>query len=181
MVSRGFFIIYLSASATWLSALFISPVLGVLLGLPAAYGFLEMARGFEAWGRQRRHASYGLAAHASRGAAAAAALLALGVAPWLPSAPPAEMWFARLALYAAWSGLWILYYYVLQVRLEDLGARSPALATTALGLSTLLSPLLTEALPVAPEVKLVLATAMYAGFMSPVNAAALLAALLTRR
>ena len=182
MVSRSFFVIYAAASASWLATLFISPVLGLLLSLPAAYGFMQVARDVEMWSRQRRHVSYGLAVHASRGAAVAAALVPLGTAPWLETAHPLEMWGARLVLYSMWSGLWILYYYVLRVRLEDLGVeRPPALTTVALSLSILLSPLLTETLATPPEVRTALAVAMYGGFMSPLNASALLAALLTRK
>jgi len=182
MVERGFLVLYLSASVSWIATLFVSPVLGLLLSLPAAYGFLRVARDIETWSRQRRHMSYGLAVHVSRGAAAAAALVPLGAAPWLEAASPIEMWGTRLVLYAMWSGLWILYYYVLQVRLEDLGVgRPPALTVTALSLSILLSPLLTETLAAPPEVRLALAVALYAGFMPPLNASTLLAALLTRK
>ena len=56
----GFFILYLSASVSWIATLFVSPVLGLLLSLPAAYGFLRVARDIETWSRQRRHMSYGL-------------------------------------------------------------------------------------------------------------------------
>ena len=178
----GFFILYLSASASWLATLLVSPALGLLLSLPAAYGFLQVARDIETWNKRRRHVSYGLAVHASRGAAAAAALVPLGAAPWLETTHPLEMWGARLVLYSMWSGLWILYYYVIQIRLEDLGVeRQPALTATALSLSILLSPLLTETLAASPEVRLALAAALYGGFMPPLNASTLLAALLTRR
>jgi len=176
-VSRGFFIIYLSASAAWLASLFISPVLGVLLGLPAAYGFLKLAEGFDSWSLLDKRVSYEVAGHASRAGAVAVAVVALGAETWLSVA---ETWLVRLALYGMWSGLWILYYYVLQAVIEETGAKLPVTAA-ALGFSILLSPLLTEALPAAPEVKLVLAASLYAGYMPPLNVSALLAALLTRK
>ena len=186
MVARGLLIIYIAASASWLAALFASPALGVLLSLPAAWGFWRVAQGFDAWSRQRRHVSYEFAALASRGAAVAVAALALGAAPLLThQIPPLEAWGVRLMLYVMWTGLWILYYYVLQVRLEDLGVEHPLskrpLTFAALGLSILLSPLLAESLAVPPETKLALATALYAGYMPPLNVSALLAALAVRR
>ncbi len=185
-VSRGLLIIYIAASASWLTSLFVSPALGVLLSALAAYGFWRAAQGFDAWSRQRRRASYGLAAVASRGAAVATALMPLALASWLASGliDPLDAWGVRLLLYATWAGLWILYYYVLQVRLEDLGVGNPharhPLTFTALGLSILLSPVLTEGLPTPPETKVALAAALYAGYLPPVNASALLAARLTR-
>jgi hypothetical protein len=180
-------ILFIAASASWLMSLFASPVLGTLLNVVAAYGFWRVAQGFDAWRRQRRHVSYELASVASRGAAVAVAVSALGVAPLLAHAHanPMETWGARMLLYLMWTGLWLLYYYVLQLRLEDLGAASPIakypLTFTALGASILLSPLLTEGLPAPPEAKLALATSMYAGFLPPFNISALLAALLARR
>jgi hypothetical protein len=186
VVARGFAVIYTAASASWLVSLFASPALGILLNAVAAYGFWRIAQGIDEWSRQRRHLSYGLAAVASRGAALATAALALGVAPLSSHATdPVETWGARVLLYAMWTGLWMLYYYVLQVRLEDLGAERPLaerpLAFTALGASILLSPVLTEGLPAPPGVKLALAASMYAGYMPPLNASALLAALLAQR
>jgi hypothetical protein len=158
--------------------------LGVLLSAAAAWGFWRVAQGIDKWSRQRRHVSYELAALASRGYAVAATALALGAAPLLAyQIPPLEAWGVRLVLYVMWSGLWILYYYVFQVRLEDLGKsldRYP-LTAAALSLSILLSPVLTESMAVPPDVKLALAVALYAGFMPPLNASALLAALVARR
>jgi hypothetical protein len=186
-VRRGLFIIYIAASASWLASLFASPTLGALFGVLAAWGFWRVAQGFDAWNRQRRRMSYGLAASASRGAAVATALTSLAVASWLASAPqisPLDAWGARLLLYAAWTGLWILYYYALQVKLEDLGAEHPLsrypMTFTALGLSVLLSPVLTEGLPAPPEAKLVLAASLYAGYLPPLNISTLLAAYLAR-
>ena len=187
MVARGFLIIYIAASASWLTALFASPALGVLLSLPAAWGFWRVAQGFDEWNSQRRHISYELAALASRGAAVAVAALALGAAPLLAQGQVSELdtWGARVALYLVWTGLWILYYYVLQVRLEDLGADEPhaeyPLTFVALGFSILLSPLLTEGLQVSPETKLALAASLYAGYLPPLNVSTVLAALLARR
>ena len=187
MVARGLLIIYTAASASWLAALFASPALGVLLSLPAAWGFWRVAQGFDTWSRQRRHVSYEFAALASRGAAVAVAALALGAAPLLAQGQVSELdaWGARVALYLIWTGLWILYYYVLQVRLEDLGITDPPskhpLTFAALGASILLSPILAEGLPVAPETKLALAVSMYAGYMPPFNASALLVAFAVRR
>jgi len=170
----GFFILYLSASASWLATLLVSPLWGVVLSLPAGYGFLKLAEGFDAWSRGGVRV-YEAAAYASRAGAVAVAAAALGAERWLSAAE--ETWLVRLGFYALWSGLWILYYYVLMAVAE--GARLPV-TTTALSLSTLLSPLLTEALPAPPEAKTALAVAMYAGFMPPLNTSALLAALLTR-
>jgi hypothetical protein len=186
VVARGFFILYIAASASWLISLFVSPALGVLLSAVAALGFWRVAQGLDKWNRQRRHLSYELASLASRGAAVVVAVFALVVAPLSPHiADPLETWGARLALHLMWGGLWMLYYYVLQVRLEDLGADSPPdkhpLTFTALSLSVLLSPLLAEGLAAPPGAKLALAASMYAGFMPPLNASALLAALLSRR
>jgi hypothetical protein len=172
--------IYLSASVAWLATLLASPLLGALLNIPAAYGFLQLARGFERWSRERRRASYVLSALVSRGVAVAVAVLSLGAALLLAS--QLDVGVARLWLYATWSGLWMLYYCALIDRLEDLGTslgRYP-LTASALSASILLSPLLTEALQAPPETKLVLAVSMYGGFMPPFNASALLAALLTR-
>ena len=187
MVARGFLIIYIVASASWLITLFASPVLGVLLGAVAAWGFLRVAQGFDVWSRQRRHVSYELAALVFRGAAVAAVLTSLAVALLLASTPqlsPLDVWGVKMLLYIMWSGSWILYYYVLQVRLEDLGVERPLskypLTFAALGFSILLSPLLTEGLDTPPEVKLALATALYAGYLPPLNASAPLAALLAR-
>ena len=171
----GFFILYLSASVSWLATLLVSPLWGVVLSLPAGYGFLKLAEGFDAWSRDGVRV-YEAAAHASRAGAVAVAAATLGAERWLSAAE--EAWLVRLGFYALWSGLWILYYYVLMAVAE--GARLPV-TTTALSLSTLLSPLLTEALPASPEAKTALAVAMYAGFMPPLNTSALLAALLTRR
>ncbi len=185
-VSRGFLVIYIAASASWLTSLFVSPALGVVLGATAAWGFWRVAQGFDAWSRQRRHASYELAALASRGAAVAAVLTSIGVASLLASGPvsPLDAWGVRLLLYATWTGLGILYYYAVQVRLEDLGVERPLdrypLTFVALGLSILLSPVLTEGLPTPPETKLALAAALYAGYLPPVNVSALLAARLAR-
>ena len=188
MVGRGFLIVYIADSASWLMSLFASPVLGVLLSVVAAWGFWRVAQGFDAWNRQRRHVSYELASVASRGAAVAIAVFALGVAPLLAHAQqisPMETWGMRMLLYVMWSGLWILYYYVLQVRLEDLGVERPhvkhPLTFTALGASILLSPLLAEGLPAPPDVKLALAVSIYASYMPPFNASALLAAFLARK
>ena len=184
MVACGLFVVYAVASVAWLTALFVSPQLGVLLGVFATYGFLRVAQDVEAWNRQKRHISYELAALASRGYAVAAAALALGVAPLLAhQIPPLEAWGVRFVLYVMWTGLWMLYYYVFQVRLENLG-KSPGrypLTTAALSLNTLLSPVLTEGLPAPPEVKLALAASMYAGYMPPLNVSTLLAALVARR
>lgn len=185
MVARGFFILYIVASASWLVALFISPALGALLSAVAALGFWRVAQGLDRWNKQRRHLSYELASLASRGAAVAVATSALVVAPLtLHAADPLETWGARLSLYLTWSALWMLYYYVLQVRLENLGVGNPLdrhpLTFTALSLSILLNPLLAEGLAMPPETKLALATSMYAGFMPPLNASALLAAFLAR-
>ena len=186
MVARGLFIIYIAASASWLTALFASPALGILLSLPAAWGFWRMARGFDEWNNQRRHISYELAALASRCAAVAVATLVLGVALLLAhQIPPLEAWGIRFVLYVMWTGLWILYYYTLQVRLEDLGVGRPhvryPLTFVALGFSILLSPLLTEGLQVPPETKLALAASLYAGYLPPLNVSTVLAALLARR
>ena len=187
MVARGLLIIYIAASASWLATLFASPALGVLLSLPAAWGFWRVAQGIDAWNSQRRHISYELAALASRCAAVAVAALALGAAPLLAQGQVSELdtWGARVALYLIWTGLWILYYYVLQVRLEDLSITDPPskhpLAFAALGLSILLSPVLTEGLAAPSEVKLALAATLYAGYMPPFNASVLLAALAVRR
>ncbi len=185
-VSRGLLIIYIAASASWLTSLFVSPALGVVLGATAAWGFWRVAQGFDAWNKLSRHASYELAALASRGAAVAVALTSIGVALLLASGPvsPFDVWGVKLLLYLMWTGLWILYYYVVQVRLEDLGVGNPQarypLTFTALGLSILLSPVLTEGLPVAPETKVALAASTCAGYLPPVNASALLAARLAR-
>jgi len=187
MVARGLSIIYIAASASWLTALFASPALGILLSLPAAWGFWHMARGFDEWNSQRRHISYGLAALASRCVAVAVAALALDVAPLLasPQLSPLDVWGVKLMLYLMWTGLWILYYYTLQVRLEDLGVGRPharyPLTFVALGFSILLSPLLTEGLQVPPETKLALAASLYASYLPPLNVSTVLAALLARR
>ena len=187
MVARGLPIIYIAASASWLTALFASPALGILLSLPAAWGFWRVAQGFDAWSRQRRHVSYELAALASRCAAVAVAALALGMAPLLTQGQVSELetWGARAVLYLVWTALWILYYYVIQLWLEDLGISNPPskypLTFAALGASILLSPVLAEGLAVPPETKLALAVALYAGFMPPLNASALLTALLVRK
>jgi hypothetical protein len=177
----GFLVIYISASASWLATLLASPLLGALLNIPAAYGFLQLTRDFERWSRDRRRASYVLSALVSRGVAAAVVALSLGAALLLTT--PLDAGVARLWLYATWSGLWILYYCALLGRLEDLGeppGRYP-LSITALGASILLSPVLTEGLPAPLDVKLALAVSMYAGYMPPFNVSALLAAALSQR
>jgi len=177
----GFLVIYISASAAWLTTLLASPLLGILLNIPAAYGFLQLAHGFEKWSRDRRRASYVLSALVSRGVAAAVAVLSLGVALLLTT--PLDVGVARLWLYATWSGVLILYYCALLDRLEDTG-ETPGkypLSITALGVSILLSPVLTEGLPAPPDVKLALATSLYAGYMPPFNVSALLAAALSQR
>ncbi len=185
-VSRGLLIIYITASASWLTSLFISPALGALLSATAAWGFWRVAQGFEAWNKLSRHMSYELAAVASRSAAVATALMPLALASWLVSGQvgPLDAWGVRLLLYATWAGLWILYYYAVQVRLEDLGVERPLdrypLTFAALGLSILLSPVLTEGLPTPPETKLALAAALYVGYLPPLNVSALLAARLAR-
>lgn len=183
MVARGFLILYVAASASWLMSLFASPVLGVLVSAVATWGFLRVAQGFDRWSRQGGHVSYSLASVASRGAAAAVVVFVFIAALLLTR--PAETWGVRLALYAVWSGLWILYYCALHARLEELGVEDPPsrypMTYAALGLNALLSPLLTEGLPAPPEAKLALAASAYAGFMPPFNTSALLAALLARR
>jgi hypothetical protein len=182
VVGRGFLVVYLSASAAWLVSLFISPQVGLLLNVPAVYGFWLVAKGFEEWGRERRRMSYMLSALVSRGAAAAVAVLSLGAALLLATMPTLDTGGARLGLYALWSGLWILYYVALMDRLDDLGLQPASfpLTITALSFSVLLSPVAAEGFPAPPEVKLALAVALYAGYMPPFNTAALLAALLTK-
>jgi hypothetical protein len=158
-----------------MASLLASPLLGALLSVSAAYGFWLIARGFETWGRR-----YALVAAASRGAALVATVLPLGVASLLPASEPhVDTWGVRLVLYVMWSGLWIAYYATLMDRLDDLGASAPV-TTTALGANILLSPVLTEAFPAQPDVKLALALSLYAGYMPPLNVSALLAALAAR-
>jgi nitroreductase len=181
VVARGFLAIYLTASAAWLASLFVSPLLGALLNIPAAYGFLLVARGFEEWSRERRHMSYVLSALVSRGVAGAVVVLSLGAALLLAT-EPMDTGGARMGLYALWCGLWILYYIALMDRLDDLGiptSRHPV-TITALSASILLSPIATEGFPAPTDVKLALATALYAGYMPPFNTVSLLAALLAK-
>jgi hypothetical protein len=131
--------------------------------------------------------SYELAALASKGAAIGVAVLALGAAPLLVQGQVSvlETWGARVVMYLVWSALWILYYYVIQVRLEDLGISTPLsrhpLTFAVLGLSIIASPILVESLAVPSDVKLVLAMAMYAGYLPPLNISVVLVALLTRK
>jgi hypothetical protein len=181
VVARDFLVLYLSASAAWIATLFASPLLGALLSGSAAYGFWLVGRGFETW--DRRRAAYALIATASRGVVVAVSVLSLGATLLLASEPQADAWGARLALYVMWSGLWIAYYAALVDRLEDFGVppSKPPLSVVALGASILLSPMLTEAFPAPPDVKLVLALAAYGGYMPPLNASALLVALVARR
>jgi hypothetical protein len=171
VVARGFLVLYLSASVAWLASLLASPLLGALFSISATYGFWLVGRSFETWGRH-----YALVATASRGAIVAVATLSLGAALLLASEPQADAWGVRLALYVLWSGLWILYYAVLVDRLS----RLPVTAM-ALGASILLSPMLTEAFPAPPDVKLVLALSLYGGYMPPLNVSALLVVLVARR
>jgi hypothetical protein len=181
VVARGFLALYLSASVAWLVSLLASPFLGVLPNIPAAYGFLLIARGFEEWSLERRHMSYVLSALVSRGVAGAVVVLSLGAALLLATAPM-DTGGVRLGLYTLWSGVWILYYVALMDRLDDLGvptSRHPV-TITALSASVLLSPIATEGFPAPPEVRLALAASLYAGYMPPLNASILLAALLTK-
>jgi hypothetical protein len=183
VVARGFLVLYLSASAAWMASLLASPLLGALLSISAAYGFWLLARGFDAWSARSRRESYAFVAAASRGAAVATAVLSLVTASLLASEPQADAWGVRMALYVLWSGLWIAYYTALVDSPEDFGVQPsrPSLPIMALGLSILLSPMLTEAFPAPPDVKLVLALAAYGGYMPPLNASALLVALVARR
>jgi hypothetical protein len=174
VVARGFLVLYLSASVAWLTSLLASPLLGALFSISATYGFWLVGRSFETW--DRRRTAYALVATASRSATVAVATLSLGAALLLASEPQADAWGVRLALYVLWSGLWILYYAVLVDRLS----RLPVTAM-ALGASILLSPMLTEAFPAPPDVKLVLALSLYGGYMPPLNVSALLVALVARR